>query len=131
MVILAMKKIILLTLMSFTSLTINSKNIDSIKGIIETSGKVPSGTLYIFAKKFNSKMPMPLAVIKVPNPKFPYKFELSKKNQMIPSIPFQGPFKVTARISPNGTAMDKSGIEVSTIKKVEIGDSNIKLILKN
>ncbi len=102
----------------------------SIAVTISSAGKAPKGTLFIFAKKYNSSMPMPLAVKKIVNPTFPLKFSLSKKDRMMEGIPFVGPFTVTARISPSGNAMDKSGVEVSTIKKIEIGEKNIQLVLK-
>ena len=48
---------------------------------------------------------------------------------MVKSLPFKGPFTITARISPNGGAMDKSGIEVSTKAPIKLGDKNIELVL--
>ena len=100
-----------------------------IKGTVSFKGKAVEGTLFIFAKRFKSKMPMPLAVLKVENPKFPYDFTLSENNKMIQSMPFEGPFTVTARISPSGSAMDKTGVESSTKKQVNIGDTNLKIEL--
>jgi|AntRauTorckE6833_2_1112554.scaffolds.fasta_scaffold126254_1 hypothetical protein len=101
----------------------------SISGEVSIKGTAPKGVLYIFAKKFGGKMPMPLAVKKIVAPKFPLKFELSQKDAMMKEIPFKGPFVVTARLSPSGDASDKSGLEVSTIEKVSIGQENIQLIL--
>lgn len=76
-------------------------------------------------------MPMPLAVKRIVSPKFPVKFELSSKDAMMKNIPFKGPFKVVARLSPSGSATDKSGPEVSTSKAISLGDSNIDLVLKS
>ena len=73
---------------------------------------------------------MPLAVKKIVNPKVPIKFSLSQKDAMMKQIPFKGPFVVTARLSPSGSAMDKSGVQASTTKKVELGQKSINLILK-
>jgi len=101
----------------------------TISGEVSIKGEVPKGVLYIFAKKFGGKMPMPLAVKKINNPKFPVKFELGQKDAMMKEIPFQGPFSITARISPSGSAMDKSGVESTTIKEVELGQKDIKIIL--
>jgi hypothetical protein len=120
-----MKIILLIPLFIISSLYAGS-----IKGTILAKGKIPKGVLYIFAKKFDGSMPMPLAVKRIANPKFPVKFELSEKDQMMKGMPFKGPFKITARISPNGSATDKSGMEKSTTKKVEIGDSGIQITLK-
>ncbi len=48
---------------------------------------------------------------------------------MVKGVPFEGPFKVTARISPSGGVMDKSGIEAETKKPIKIGDKDIEIIL--
>jgi hypothetical protein len=101
----------------------------SISGVVSIKGDIPKGTLFIFAKKFGGKMPMPLAVKKIENPVFPIKFSLSEEDAMMKQIPFKGPFEVTARISPSGSAMDKSGVQVSTTEVVKLGQENIKLIL--
>ena len=101
----------------------------SISGEVTIKGEVPKGVLFIFAKKFGGKMPMPLAVKKINNPKFPLQFELSDKDAMMKQIPFKGPFVITARLSPSGSAMDKSGVETSTTEKIKLGQKDIKLIL--
>ena len=101
----------------------------SISGVVKVKGNIPSGTLYIFAKKYNGKMPMPLAVKKIESPKYPYKFTLDESDQMMKGMPFKGPFTVVARISPSGNAMDKSGIESTTDKPINSGD-DVEIILK-
>lgn len=118
-----MKAIITITLLANTLLAA------SISGVVDIKGEVPKGVLYVFAKKF-SGMPMPLAVKRIENPKYPYKFTLSDTDKMMKNIPFTGPFKVVARISPSGSATDKSGIEISTTAPVEDGEKDLKLILK-
>ena len=118
-------KIIILMGMMLTNLALA----ETISGEISIKGDAPKGVLYIFAKKFDGKMPMPLAVKKIVNPKFPVKFELDQSDAMLKNIPFIGPFTVTARISPSGSATDRSGIEASTKTRVENGEKNIKLIL--
>jgi hypothetical protein len=102
---------------------------ESISGVVSIKGDIPKGVLFIFAKKFGGRMPMPLAVKKIENPIFPMKFNLSQKDAMMKQIPFKGPFIITARLSPSGNAMDKSGVQVSTKKKVELGQKDIKLLL--
>ncbi len=104
---------------------------NQISGVIEYQvKKAPKGVLFIFAKKFNSKRPMPIAVKKIESPKFPLKFSLDKSNAMIPDSPFRGPFEVTARLSPSGSALDKTGYEVKTTRPISVGTSDIKLIFK-
>ena len=112
-------------------ISINTCLAGNISGEVSFKGKSLKGTLFIFAKKFNSKMPMPLAVKKIESPKFPLKFTLSANDAMMKSIPFEGPFVVIARLSPSGDALDKSGLEAKTDKAIKIGDKDIKLILNN
>jgi hypothetical protein len=102
---------------------------ESISGLVSIKGDIPKGVLFIFAKKFGGRMPMPLAVKKIDNPTFPVKFNLSQKDAMMKQIPFKGPFTITARLSPSGNAMDKSGVQISTKDKIELGQKDIKLIL--
>jgi hypothetical protein len=88
----------------------------------------PGGILFIFAKK--AGIPMPAAVLRVPDPKLPYKFSIGAQNAMAPGTPFDGPFTITARYSPSGDAMDKSGPEGSAAKPVAVGTENLKIEMK-
>lgn len=119
----------LMKLLIICLLSLNIAFANSISGVIEVKGKVPSGVLYIFAKKYDGKMPMPLAVKKIEKPTFPLKFSLSAADKMMPNMPFNGPFKVVARLSPSGDASDKSGVEAVTTAPVKMGDKAIKLVL--
>lgn len=95
----------------------------------------PNGALFIFAKKANqagTKGIPPLAVLRIPSPKFPVDFSLSQENAMMAGTPFEGPFVVSARYSPSGDALDKSGPEaMSDLKKpLQAGAKNISIELK-
>jgi hypothetical protein len=92
--------------------------------------KVKQGTLFIFAKKAGTATTAgtpPLAVLRLPQPQFPVEFSLSEQNAMMPGTPFEGPFVITARFSPSGDALDKSGPQGMTNekKKIKLGDKNI------
>jgi len=119
-------KVSVLSVIMFCALNVHAK---SLSGVVSIKGKVPKGTLYVFAKKFGSAMPMPLAVQKIESPKFPLKFILDESKKMMPSLPFKGPFVIVARISPSGSAMDKSGVEVKTSKPINLGAKDIQLPL--
>lgn len=123
-----MKSIKLLTicLVFASALTVQAKGLS---GVVSIKGKIPKGTLYIFAKKFGSRMPMPLAVEKIESPKYPVKFMLDDSKKMMKNMPFKGPFVIVARISPSGSAMDKSGVEVKTVKPIELGSKDIQLVI--
>lgn len=88
----------------------------------------PGGILFIFAKKAGN--PMPAAVLRVPDPKLPYKFTIGAQNAMVPGTPFDGPFTMTARYSPSGDVMDKSGFEASAKNSVSVGTTNLKIEMK-
>ena len=88
----------------------------------------PGGILFVIAKEAGK--PMPVAVLRVPQPKFPLKFTLSAANAMVAGTPFNGPFLITARYSPTGDAMDKSGPEGSEAKPVAVGRTDVKISLK-
>jgi hypothetical protein len=88
----------------------------------------PGGVLFIFARKGESGMPA--SVLRITEPKFPLKFSLSEKNAMAPGIPFDGPFTVTARYSPAGDVMDKSGPQGASAKPVPVGARDVKIELK-
>ena len=88
----------------------------------------PGGVLFVMAKKGPS--PMPVAVLRVPDPKFPYHFTMTDKNLMAPGTPFAGPFIVSAKYSPTGDAMDKSGPKGQDNTPVEVGSNKVKIELK-
>lgn len=121
-----MTKLIILTL----AILVSPIFANSLEGEVTFDKKESKGILFIFAKKFDGSMRMPLAVKRIVNPRFPVKFSLTAKDAMIKSIPFKGPFKVIARLTKNGDVMDKSGPEGSSVKSLEIGSKNIKIKLK-
>ncbi len=120
-------KLITITLIALSALSISA---ESLSGTVSAEGVAPKGTLYIFAKKYGSPMPMPLAVKRIDSPKYPVNFKLDESNKMMKDLPFQGPFAITARISPSGSAMDKSGVEAKTTKPIELGSKNIQITIK-
>ena len=113
-----------LTSISFAAGTDISGEVSLAKGV----SLKPGGVLFVFAKK--AGIPMPAAVLRIPDPKLPFKFSISEKNAMSPGTPFDGPFTITARYSPSGDAMDKSGPEGSTSNPVTVGSTNLKIELK-
>ena len=65
----------------------------------------PGAVLFLIARK--SEAGPPLAVVRIRNPKFPLDFEIGPDDRMIPSIPFAGPLRLTARIDGDGNAMTR------------------------
>ena len=93
-------------------------------------GLKTKGVLFVFAKNYGSKSKMPVVVKKIENPTFPVQFTLTAKDTMFPNTPFKGEFEVTARLSPSGDVMDKSGSQVKSLKAIKLGSSDINLTLE-
>ncbi len=101
---------------------------------LEKEVKPLQGTLFIFAKnagQASANGSPPLAVLRIPDPKFPLTFSLSAENVMMAGTVFEGPFAVYARYSPSGDALDKSGPqgEARSKKQIKLGEKNISIEL--
>lgn len=110
-------------------LALNFAFASTLEGEITFNDKSAKGVLYVFAKKHDDSIPMPLAVKRIPNPKFPVKFSISAADAMMKTIPFQGPFKVIARLSKSGDALDKTGPQGESKGALKIGTKGIKIEL--
>lgn len=94
-----------------------------VSGVVEASNQVvkdmpDTAVLFVFARAHGVKSGPPAAVLRIPNPKFPVQFTLGPENAMMPGIPFEGPFDLTARLSPTGDAMEKSKAVEAHIQRV-------------
>lgn len=115
---------LVLGLQSYAASPSISGEVNLEKGLTLPAG----GALFIIAKEGGK--PMPVAVVRVVEPKFPHKFSISGDNAMMAGAPFNGPFTITARFSPSGDAMDKSGPEAAAPGSIKVGTANLKLELK-
>ena len=106
----------------------------SIRGTIQLdpalASKIPSGaTLYIFAKA-NRGPGAPLAVIRRPVPAFPFDFELSDRDAMMPGVTLEGQVYLTARIDTDGDAGGGPGdLEGVTESPVPVGSADVALTI--
>ena len=82
-----------------------------IRGVVEVSpelsGRVPSGGVLFLIARSGGGGP-PLAVVRVPEPSFPLSFEIGPENRMIPTIPFAGELKLSARLDQDGDAASRA-----------------------
>ncbi len=87
---------------------------DTISGEVTiASGAAPEGaTLFIIARPKGATAGPPLAVLRVPSPRFPFSFELSQANVMIPSMRFDGEMDVSARLDVDGNAMTRDAADL-------------------
>ncbi len=82
----------------------------TVKVAPKLAGKVgKTGTLFVFARAAGEQAGPPAAVLRVDSPAFPHAFSLSAAQAMIPGTEFKGPYRLTARFSPRGDAMQKEG----------------------
>jgi hypothetical protein len=95
-------------------------------------GEPPAGAmLFVIARAAGTRGGPPLAVLRVPQPQFPYAFELSQANVMIPSLRFSGEMDVTARLDVDGNAMtkDAADLEGRADAPRKPGDSGVVVVL--
>lgn len=91
-----------------------------------------TGTLFVFARQAGEVAGPPAAVARIDSPKFPQAFSLSAAQAMIPGTEFKGPFRLTARFSPKGDAMQKEGaFEGKTDEKKPLspGDKGVEIVI--
>jgi len=85
---------------------------DTISGIIalapEFEDAVPAqGLLFVIARAAGVRAGPPMAVLRLPSPSFPLKFEIGPGNVMIPSMRFQGDIDISVRVDGDGNAMTR------------------------
>lgn len=111
----------------------------------EDTGEVISGTieiapalrakaagkpvLFLIARKGGGGPP--LAVVRVANPKFPLAFEISKRNVMIPGVPFEGVVSLSARLDADGSAgpANAGDLEGRTAQPVRVGEKDVRIVI--
>lgn len=73
----------------------------------ELADRVPPGAILFLIARTGPAGP-PTAVKRVADPRFPLDFELGPGDRMIQSLPFAGPFRLTARIDADRNAMTRN-----------------------
>lgn len=106
----------------------------AIAGEVRLGGSAaPDGAmLFVIARAQGARGGPPLAVLRVPNPGFPFAFELSQANVMIPSMRFDGEMDVTARLDIDGNAMtrDAGDLEGRADGSHVPGDAGVVIVLE-
>ena len=85
--------------------------------------------LFLIARKGGGGPP--LAVVRVANPRFPLAFEISKRNVMIPGVPFEGMVSLSARLDADGSAgpAGAGDLEGRTAQPVRVGQRNVRIVI--
>ncbi len=109
----------------------------NISGTIRVSGalegSVPAqGMLFVIARPAGVTAGPPLAVLRIPAPRFPVAFEIGPANVMIPSMRFQGDIGITVRLDSDGNAMTKlpGDLEGTSKDFHQPGASGVEIVLE-
>lgn len=92
----------------------------------------PEGAiLFVIARPQGARGGPPLAVLRIEGPTFPLEFEIGPGDVMIPSMRFEGPISLTARLDADGNAMTRGDTDLSSAAAEPItpGTTGVTLIL--
>lgn len=113
-----------------------SQGAGPIQGRIEidpelASGLPDGGVLFVIARPQGARGGPPLAVLRIPAPRFPLDFSIGPENVMIPSMRFAGPIALSARLDADGNAMTRGPEDVSSPVEAPLspGETGIRLLL--
>ncbi len=105
-----------------------------ISGVIEVAPALRAKAegkpvLFLIARKGGGGPP--LAVVRVANPRFPLAFEISRRNVMIPGVPFEGMVTLSARLDADGAAgpAGAGDLEGRTAQPVRVGRKNVRIVI--
>jgi len=103
-----------------------------LKGVVEIDkglkGKLPKGDYFLIVSVKNLTEPAPIAVLRVKNPNFPFRFKITGKNKIRQDRFIEGDLILNARISPSPMAEAQKGDLVGGAT-AKAGDRNIKIII--
>lgn len=93
---------------------------------------VRGAVLFVIARSRGAVGGPPLAVMRIANPQFPQAFELGPDQVMIPTLSFEGPLSISARLDADGNAMTRGPDDPMTVSDTAAvpGDLGIDLRLE-
>jgi hypothetical protein len=96
----------------------------------ELAGRVPAGAVLFLIARRGGAGP-PLAVQRIPQPRFPLEFSIGPQDRMIQAIPFAGELELSARIDADGNAMSRQpgDLEGRAAGPVEPGASGVAIAI--
>ncbi len=98
----------------------------------ELAGEQPEGAiLFVIARPQGARGGPPLAVLRIEAPEFPFEFEIGPGDVMIPSMRFEGPISLSARLDADGNAMTRGGTDLSSAaaEPISPGTTGVALVL--
>jgi len=90
----------------------------------------PGAVLFLIARR--GEVGPPLAVVRTRDPKFPLDFEIGPDDRMVPSIPFAGPLRITARLDGDGDPLtrDAGDLTGEAVSTHDPGDHGVQVVIK-
>ena len=87
--------------------------------------------LFVIARKHGVTSGPPVAVLRIPSPRFPMPFEIGPADVMIPSMRFEGDLSISARLDGDGNAMTRTpgDLQGSTTDPLQPGARNVEVLL--
>ena len=91
-----------------------------------------AGTLFIIARPQGAVGGPPLAVLRIPDPRFPLAFEIGPDQVMMPGMRFEGAIALTARLDADGDAMTRDDGDPQTRSPMAVipGSLGVELLLR-
>ncbi len=90
--------------------------------------KLPKGNRFLIISVRNLEDPMPIAVLRVKNPSFPYRFKIRGKHKLRHDKIMEGDVIITARISSTQIAEAKKGDLIGSTQ-ARVGTKGIKILI--
>ncbi len=90
--------------------------------------KIPKDGFFIIISVRTLESPMPIAVLRVENPKIPYSFKITGKHKLTHEIVMEGDVILTARISKSPQAETSKG-DLIGFANAKVGDKNVFILI--
>jgi hypothetical protein len=91
---------------------------------------VPPGAVLFLVARTGEGGP-PVAVKRIPDPRFPLDFELGPDDRMLEGVPFTGPFELVARIDAdrNAATRNPGDLQGASPSRVPPGAHDVELVI--
>jgi hypothetical protein len=103
-----------------------------VKGVVEVredlKNRIPDKPFFLIISLRDLENPVPIAVLRVKNPKFPYKFKITGRHKLREDRMIEGEMILTARISKNPRAESNPGDLVGVVP-VRAGQKGVRVII--
>ena len=107
---------------------------DPIRGRIvlapDLADRVPASAVLFLIARAGEAGP-PTAVVRVASPSFPLEFEIGPDDRMIETMPFTGPFRLSARVDADGSATSRNpgDLRGEVAGRVATGTAGVELVI--